>query len=440
MTFSIEKIDEEKIRIEASVVPKIKKIFANMAEDAETIYRTTGRVPEELAENYYPEFLKEVRDAMRKTIKKFGFDLRGNLEAKHGLFFDAEFKKSLIGIEFKKSIKIVDENIDPKLENVNNAFLSASTFFVANQSEAQATFITATNSKELTLVAQQEEILFADNMSKRESELNNLLGKEPNTIGSQQTRIRQQIEASRRQLRESARNSQSIIAKNIKINLLERSQPRSELIASQNVGIAESWSRQTEAQLVNDANLIASSGKVVTIIKTWFARLDSRTRAEHVTADLQQVPVNQTFMVGGESLLYPRDPNGSSANVINCRCVADYSNKFETASKSFKSTETYKPTEEMARNAARGLEWREKYGRGGTAVGVARANQLKNRENLSERTVKRMHSYFSRHGNYRSSFYEFRDGEPTTWRIAWELWGSDAGRDWASRIAEKLRD
>jgi len=440
MTFSIEKIDEEKIRIEASVVPKIKKIFANMAEDAETIYRTTGRVPEELAENYYPEFLKEVRDAMRKTIKKFGFDLRGNLEAKHGLFFDAEFKKSLIGIEFKKSIKIVDENIDPKLENVNNAFLSASTFFVANQSEAQATFITASNSNKLTLVAQQEEILFADNMSKRESELNNLLGKEPSAIGSQQTRIRQQIEASRRQLRESARNSQSIIAKNIKINLLERSQPRSELIASQNVGMAESWSRQTEAQLVNDANLIASSGNVVTIMKTWFARLDSRTRAEHVAADLQQVPVNQTFMVGGESLLYPRDPNGSSANVINCRCVADYSNKSETASKSFKSTETYKPTEEMARNATRGLEWREKYGRGGTAVGVARANQLKNRENLSERTVKRMHSYFSRHGNYRSSFYEFRDGEPTTWRIAWELWGGDAGRDWASRIAEKLRD
>jgi hypothetical protein len=204
--------------------------------------------------------------------------------------------------------------------------------------------------------------------------------------------------------------------------------------------MAESWSRQTEAQLVNDANLVASSGKVVTIMKTWFARLDSRTRLEHVAADLQQVPVNQTFMVGGESLLYPRDPNGSSANVINCRCVADYSNKSETASKSFKSTETYKPTEEMARNATRGLEWREKYGRGGTAVGVARANQLKNRENLSERTVKRMHSYFSRHGNYRSSFYEFRDGEPTTWRIAWELWGSDAGRDWASRIAEKLRD
>jgi hypothetical protein len=94
----------------------------------------------------------------------------------------------------------------------------------------------------------------------------------------------------------------------------------------------------------------------------------------------------------------------------------------------------------MARNAARGLEWRKEYGRGGTAVGVARANQLKNRENLSERTVKRMHSFFSRHGNYRSTHYEFREGEPTTWRIAWELWGSDAARDWAKRIAEKLRD
>ena len=107
---------------------------------------------------------------------------------------------------------------------------------------------------------------------------------------------------------------------------------------------------------------------------------------------------------------------------------------------SIKATETYKPTDEMANIASRALEWRAKYGRGGTLVGVARANQLKNKENLTERTVKRMHSFFSRHGNYRSTHYEFRDGEPTTWRIAWDLWGSDAGRDWAKRIVDKLKE
>ena len=41
-----------------------------------------------------------------------------------------------------------------------------------------------------------------------------------------------------------------------------------------------------------------------------------------------------------------------------------------------------KPTEAIAENAKRGLDWREKYGRGGTAVGVARARDLSNRTNL----------------------------------------------------------
>jgi hypothetical protein len=56
-----------------------------------------------------------------------------------------------------------------------------------------------------------------------------------------------------------------------------------------------------------------------------------------------------------------------------------------------------KPTESMASNARRGLELRKEYGRGGTAVGVARARDISNRTNLSPQTVQRMFSYFSRH-------------------------------------------
>ena len=41
-----------------------------------------------------------------------------------------------------------------------------------------------------------------------------------------------------------------------------------------------------------------------------------------------------------------------------------------------------KPTESMANNARRGLELRRKFGRGGTAVGVARARDLANRKEL----------------------------------------------------------
>ncbi len=56
-----------------------------------------------------------------------------------------------------------------------------------------------------------------------------------------------------------------------------------------------------------------------------------------------------------------------------------------------------KPTQEMANEAEQALEWRAEFGRGGTEVGVARARDLKNRVNLSIRTIKRMFSYLSRH-------------------------------------------
>ena len=53
----------------------------------------------------------------------------------------------------------------------------------------------------------------------------------------------------------------------------------------------------------------------------------------------------------------------------------------------------YKPTEGMASAAKRALKWHEEGKPGGTLVGLARANQLKNREELSASTVLRMYSF-----------------------------------------------
>jgi hypothetical protein len=55
------------------------------------------------------------------------------------------------------------------------------------------------------------------------------------------------------------------------------------------------------------------------------------------------------------------------------------------------------PNEGMIAEAKRGLEWRREYGRGGTGIGVARARDISRRANLSDDTIRRMHSYFSRH-------------------------------------------
>lgn len=60
-------------------------------------------------------------------------------------------------------------------------------------------------------------------------------------------------------------------------------------------------------------------------VKTWLATMDDRTRDTHAEADGQEVPIDQQFQVGEDWLDYPGDPNGSDAEVINCRCTALYS-------------------------------------------------------------------------------------------------------------------
>jgi hypothetical protein len=91
-----------------------------------------------------------------------------------------------------------------------------------------------------------------------------------------------------------------------------------------------------------------------------------------------------------------------------------------------------KPTESMANNAKRGLELRRKFGRGGTAVGVARARDLSNRTELSPDTVLRMYSFFSRHEVDKKG-KDFNNSErPSNGKIAWLLWGGDSGYSWAT--------
>ena len=94
----------------------------------------------------------------------------------------------------------------------------------------------------------------------------------------------------------------------------------------------------------------------------------------------------------------------------------------------------------MVEEALKGLKWREEYNRGGTEVGVARARDISNGKNLSDDTVKRMHSFFSRHevDKKGQGFQPGEDGFPSAGRIAWALWGGDAGQTWAAAKAGNM--
>ena len=99
-----------------------------------------------------------------------------------------------------------------------------------------------------------------------------------------------------------------------------------------------------------------------------------------------------------------------------------------------------RPTEEMAKNAARALDVRRakpQSERGMIAVGLARARDISNRVELSPDTVKRMVSFFARHevDKQGSSWPEQGKG----WQ-AWNGWGGDAGFAWAKRKVKELEN
>lgn len=62
------------------------------------------------------------------------------------------------------------------------------------------------------------------------------------------------------------------------------------------------------------------------LAKWWLSAEDNRVRPAHAQAAkdytrTKPIPIDQPFIVGGEEMLHPHDPNASAENVVNCRCV-----------------------------------------------------------------------------------------------------------------------
>jgi len=96
---------------------------------------------------------------------------------------------------------------------------------------------------------------------------------------------------------------------------------------------------------------------------------------------------------------------------------------------------TYRATEQMAAAARRGLAMRAQQprsSRGGTAVGLARANQFAKREPVSLDTVRRTFSFLSRARVY------YKPGSETPGTQAYLLWGGPAGLAWSRSILNQL--
>ena len=104
--------------------------------------------------------------------------------------------------------------------------------------------------------------------------------------------------------------------------------------------------------------------------------------------------------------------------------------------------ETFKPPKGVQEAGQRALDWIAEghAGSGFTDVGRARAAQLARGDNVSEETIRRMHSYLARHegDSAAEGFNAGEEGFPSPGRVAWDAWGGDAGKTWAGSIVERL--
>lgn len=83
------------------------------------------------------------------------------------------------------------------------------------------------------------------------------------------------------------------------------------------VRIARTEGHRIQCSATMDAMETAKE-KGCDVVKQWDSTLDARTRDSHAKVDGEIRDINKPFSNG---LMYPGDPNGGAAEVVNCRCA-----------------------------------------------------------------------------------------------------------------------
>lgn len=138
---------------------------------------------------------------------------------------------------------------------------------------------------------------------------------------------------------------------------------------------------------------------------------------------------------------FVRNGKNGTKQYYDVNVESTFSSAYSTAYEEYVETYDDYPIS-ASNNAKKALGWIKKYGRdvvkAGTRVGLARANQLANKEGLSRDTIARM-SAFSRQRKNASINPKYKN-EP--WKdkgyVAWLLWGGTSGVNWAQKKIKQI--
>lgn len=74
-------------------------------------------------------------------------------------------------------------------------------------------------------------------------------------------------------------------------------------------------------EMANQADILSNAEHIPGLKKRWICTFRN-SRDPHMSAHNQLVDADKPFIVDGEKLMYPKDPDASAGNTINCRCIS----------------------------------------------------------------------------------------------------------------------
>lgn len=81
----------------------------------------------------------------------------------------------------------------------------------------------------------------------------------------------------------------------------------------------------------NEANVVGNYRQQIEAIKsgmkykTWITKNDKKVRHTHKDVNNKKISIFDVFQVGNSEMMFPKDSNGETKEIVNCRCVLHYS-------------------------------------------------------------------------------------------------------------------
>jgi uncharacterized protein with gpF-like domain len=257
--------DENKRTFERVLARDLRAFFAGLGDDIYSSFALRGIPPD------FNSYIDELAAILKTNYRKVG------------AFFSSHIQRLLKELEPENSAhEDVANTVQEERRNLDPLLLLLLVPFYNTHSKQQAKFILDTTKKitnDIALRARSEMSLSGERPERRE------------------------------------------LARRIVKEVNRRNHRRAVTIAEDQVGDVAQKAKHTETVELTKA----AGGAGLTVVeprKTWVTIGDRRVRPAHASANGQQRAIEESYIVGGELLMYPKDRSqgASLGNTINCRC------------------------------------------------------------------------------------------------------------------------